>query len=176
MKLQDTATWQNLNNAFNAEARAARLYDLFAECAREEGHFSAAQLFSKTAENERAHAKIWFRQLFAQCPDAVQNLLTAAEGEHFEWTQMYSQYAEQARADGFEPLAKLFENVAGIERTHEQTYRAEAETLENGSSFQSPQPVIWKCAVCGYEADGMMPPQVCPVCGHGMEHYSQKNR
>ncbi len=174
MELKDTMSRQNLNQAFNAEARVTVLYSLYAECAKAAGQIGAARLFSKTAENERAHAKIWFRQLFESCPEAVGNLLSAAEGEHFEWTQMYNEYAEQARRDGFEPLAQLFDKVATIERTHEQAYRAEADAIRNGTAHKRSQPTEWQCEVCGYIYDGMEAPLVCPVCGHAQGYYVEK--
>lgn len=174
MELKDTKSWQNLNQAFNAEARVTVLYNLYAECAEAAGQVGAARLFRKAAENERAHAKVWFRQLYSQCPEAVQNLLSAAEGEHFEWTQMYNEYAEQARKDGFEPLAQRFEMVAAIERSHEQAYRAEAEAIQSGTAYKRAQPTQWQCEVCGYVYDGMEAPLVCPVCGHPQGYYVEK--
>ena len=174
MALKDTQSWQNLNQAFNAESRVTVLYGLYAECAKAAGQVEAARLFEKTAENERAHAKVWFRQLFEACPEAVGNLLSAADGEHFEWTQMYNEYARQARQDGYEPLAQLFDKVATIERSHEQAYRAAADAIQNGTAHKRSQPVQWQCEVCGYIYDGMEAPLVCPVCGHPQGYYVEK--
>ena len=160
-----------LNNAFNAEARAYVLYRLYAEEARREGDFTAGQLFDNTARNELAHARLWFELLHDGMPGTEENLLTAAESERFETTQMYNLYADAARAEGFDSAAALFDLVAATEKTHEQAYEKRRGELLNGTERRRPQPADWICQNCGHHHQGEAAPEICPVCRLGSGYF-----
>lgn len=173
-KLEGTETERNLHTALSAESQAYLRYKWFESQAKKDGYVTVAQLFSKTAENEKEHAEIWFRFLGGWGATG-QNLLVAADGEHFEWATMYDEFARTARDEGLETIAELFERVAGIEREHEKNYRGSAEQLQNGTAFSSEsESTQWICINCGYVVTGKQPPAVCPVCSHPQGWFARK--
>ena len=171
MELIGTQTRQNLENALNAEARANVLYRLYADQARKEGDYTAGQLFDKTAHNELAHAALWYEILHGGNPGTRENLRAAIDSERFEAQHMYSQYAEAARAEGFDNIANLFDWVAATERTHENAYAGRLGELENGREYSRPGSVDWICQNCGHHQPGTAAPEYCPVCRHGQGYF-----
>ena len=173
MDLQKSKTWENLNNAMNAEARVCFLYKVYADKARKEGKNDVAMSFENVIRNEMAHAKIWYNFLYANAPDSVENLTSAAKGENFEWTQMYANYAETARQEGFGNIARLFQMVASVERTHEEEYDRCLGMIQAGTAFHSDQEIVWVCTNCGYQHTGTDAPAVCPLCSHPQSYYQR---
>lgn len=157
--------------AFAGESQARNKYTYYASKAKKEGYEQIAALFLETADNEKEHAKIWFKLLHDGVPDTATNLKDAASGEHFEWTDMYAGFAKDAREEGFLELARLFEEVAEIEKTHEQRYLKLLENVENGLVFSKDGDTVWKCANCGHIYIGKSAPQVCPVCDHPQAYF-----
>lgn len=170
MKYKGTKTEQNLITAFAGESQARNKYTYFSSVAKKEGYEQIAEIFLKTAENEREHAKLWFKAL-DQLGDTAQNLLHAAEGEHYEWTDMYSTFADDADAEGFHELAAQFRAVAAIEKTHEERYRKLLDNVEMKAVFEKAEEAIWECRNCGHLVMGKKSPQVCPVCLHGQSYF-----
>ncbi|ODU54742.1 MAG: rubrerythrin [Clostridium sp. SCN 57-10] len=170
MKYKGTKTEQNLITAFAGESQARNKYTYFSSVAKKEGYEQIAEIFLKTAENEREHAKLWFKAL-DQLGDTAQNLLHAAEGEHYEWTDMYSTFADDADAEGFHELAAQFRAVAAIEKTHEERYRKLLDNVEMKAVFEKAEEAIWECRNCGHLVMGKKAPQVCPVCLHGQSYF-----
>lgn len=168
--LKGTQTEQNLNNAFAGESMARNKYTYFASVARKEGYVQIAKFFEETAENERAHAKIWFK-LLKGIGDSAQNLQSCVDGEHYEWTDMYVGFAETAKAEGFPEVAKLFEGVAAIEKQHEERYQRLLDNLKGGAVFKKDGQNQWICSVCGHVHVGDEAPKACPVCGHPQAHF-----
>lgn len=165
-KLAGTRTEQNLHTALSAESQAYLRYKWFESQAKKDGYEAIAQLFARTAENEKEHAEIWFRHL-GGWSTTERNLNVAADGEHFEWATMYDEFAATAREEGMESIAELFGRVADIEREHEKNYRTEMTALQNGTVFASDsEKTRWICLNCGHIAEGKQPPSVCPVCSH----------
>lgn len=171
MELTGSRTQENLNNAFNAEARANALYRLWADRARKEGDYVTGQLFEKTARNELAHANVWYEILNPALPGAADALQQAVDSERFEWTQMYADYARTARDEGFENIARLFDMVGATEKTHEEAYGGRRTALVNGSAHGRPQSVDWICQSCGHHQPGAAAPEFCPVCRHGQGYF-----
>ena len=171
MHLDGSKTRENLNNAFNAEARANALYRLWADIARQAGDYVTGQLFEKTARNELAHAKVWYDLLNSVEPGTTQTLRLALDSERFEWTQMYADYAATARAEGFEDIARLFEGVGATEQTHETAFSDRLTALLDGSAHCAARPVDWICQSCGHHQQGTTAPEVCPVCRHGQGYF-----
>jgi rubrerythrin len=165
-----TKTEQNLQAAFAGESQARNKYTYFASKAKKEGYVQIANLFLETADNEKEHAKIWFK-LLGGIGTTAENLLAAAEGENFEWTDMYAQFAKDAREEGFEDIAKLFDGVAAIEKEHEARYRKLLENLQGGLVFSKDGDAIWQCANCGHIVVGKQAPEVCPVCAHPQAYF-----
>lgn len=167
MDLKGSKTEKNLMEAFAGESQARNKYDYYAGQARKDGYQQIANLFEETAGNERMHAKIWFKYLMGgEIPKTEANLVDAAAGEHFEWTDMYARMAEEAREEGFIEIAKKFEMVAAIEKEHEERYKKLLENIEGGLVFSRDGDTIWKCLECGHIVIGKNPPKVCPVCAH----------
>ena len=167
MDLKGSKTERNLMEAFAGESQARNKYDYYAGQARKDGYQQIANLFEETAGNERMHAKIWFKYLMGgEIPKTEANLVDAAAGEHFEWTDMYARMAEEAREEGFIEIAKKFEMVAAIEKEHEERYKKLLENIEGGLVFSRDGDTIWKCLECGHIVIGKNPPKVCPVCAH----------
>ena len=165
MELKGTKTEKNLQAAFAGESQARNKYTYFASVAKKEGYEQIAELFLKTAENEKEHAKLWFKEL-GGLGDTAANLLSAAEGENYEWTDMYDTFAKEAEEEGFTALAYKFRAVAAIEKAHEERYRALLNNVETKAVFEKSSVTVWECRNCGHIVVGMKAPKVCPVCAH----------
>lgn len=173
MELKGSKTEANLWKAFAGESMARNKYTYFASKAKKEGYEQIAALFTETADNEKEHAKLWFKML-GGIGDTPANLLAAAAGENEEWTSMYKEMAETAKEEGFDRLAELFEGVGEIEKEHEERYRALLRNLENGAVFHRDGKYIWKCRNCGHIHIGDEAPAVCPVCAHPQAYFELK--
>ena len=163
--LKGTKTEQNLMTAFAGESQARNKYTYFASVAKKEGYEQIAAIFLQTAENEKEHAKLWFKHL-GGLGTTAQNLLAAAEGENYEWTDMYDTFAKEAEEEGFTALAFQFRAVAAIERAHEERYRALLNNVEMQKVFEKSDETMWECRNCGHLVMGKKAPAVCPVCAH----------
>ncbi|MEA4853822.1 MAG: rubrerythrin family protein [Christensenella sp.] len=173
--LKGTKTEANLQAAFAGESQARNKYTYYASKARKEGYNQIAEIFEETAGNEKEHAKIWFKILHGdEIPDTVTNLKDAAAGENYEWTDMYATFAKEAKEEGFDRIAFLFELVAKIEKEHEERYRRLAENLQDGMVFSRDGDAIWQCANCGHIVIGPKAPQKCPVCAHPQAYFQIK--
>ncbi len=166
MNLKGTKTEANLWAAFAGESQARNKYTYYASKARSEGYQQIAAIFEETANNEKEHAKIWFKLLMDGIPSTEENLKDAANGENYEWTEMYAEFAKTAREEGFEKIAVLFEKVAEIEKEHEKRYLKLLENLKEGKVFARETKQVWKCRNCGHIHEGEKAPEVCPVCDH----------
>lgn len=176
MELKGSKTEQNLKNAFAGESQARNKYTYFASQAKKDGYEQIASIFLETAENEKEHAKLWFKLLNGGAvPTTTENLKDAANGENFEWTDMYADYAKTAREEGFDHIAFLFEEVGKIEKEHEARYLKLLENIENGLVFSKEGDKIWKCRNCGHIVIGKSAPDVCPVCNHPQSYFEIKN-
>lgn len=169
-ELKGTMTERNLQNAFAGESQARNKYTYFSSVAKKEGYEQIAALFLETAENEKEHAKIWLKKL-SGISNTVDNLKAAASGENGEWTDMYPKMAAEAREEGFEDIAQLFEGVARIEKEHEERYKRLLEDLEQGKVFKKDGKVYWKCRNCGHIHVGIEAPETCPVCAHPKAYF-----
>ena len=170
--LKGTKTEANLMAAFAGESQARNKYTYYASKAKKDGYERIAELFTETANNEKEHAKIWFKLLHdGNVPDTVANLKDAAEGENYEWTDMYKSFAEDAKAEGFDHIAYLFEQVAAIEKEHEERYRKLLANIEEGIVFSRDGDMVWICRNCGHIHDGKEAPEVCPVCAHPKAYF-----
>lgn len=175
MELKGSRTEANLAAAFAGETQARSKYTYYASKAKKDGYEQIAALFLETAENEKEHAKIWFKLLHGgQIPDTETNLKDAAAGENYEWTDMYATFAKEAREEGFDHIAFLFEQVAAIEKEHEQRYLKLLENVENGLVFSREGDTIWKCRNCGHIVVGKTAPDICPVCAHPKAYFEIK--
>ncbi len=172
--LKGSKTEANLLAAFAGESQARNKYTYYASKAKKEGYVQIASLFEETANNEKEHAKIWFKLLHDGVADTLTNLEDAAAGEHYEWTDMYDSFAKDAREEGFTRIAFLFEEVAKIEKEHEERYRKLIENIEGGLVFSRDGDTVWQCSVCGHIVIGKTAPQVCPVCEHPQAHFQIK--
>ena len=162
-----TKTEKNLMEAFAGESQARNKYTYFASKAKKDGYEQIAQIFLETADNEKEHAKIWFKLLNdGDIPSTTENLQSAADGENYEWTDMYDKMAEEAREEGFNDVAFLFEAVGKIEKEHEARFKKLLENVENGLVFSKDGDRIWKCRNCGHIVIGNQAPEICPVCKH----------
>ncbi len=170
MELKGTKTEKNLQAAFAGESQARNKYTYFASVAKKEGYEQIAELFLKTAENEKEHAKMWFKEL-GELGDTAANLLAAAEGENYEWTDMYATFADEAEEEGFTALAAKFRAVAAIEKSHEERYRALLNNVETKTVFEKSSVTVWECRNCGHIIVGMKAPNVCPVCVHPQSYF-----
>ncbi|MDD3654006.1 MAG: rubrerythrin family protein [Desulfotomaculaceae bacterium] len=169
-ELKGTKTEKNLMEAFAGESQARNKYTYFASAAKKEGYEQIAALFLETAENEKEHAKIWLKKLNG-IGNTIDNLKEAASGENGEWTVMYPKMAAEAREEGFEDLAQLFEGVAKIEKEHEERFKQLLKNLEQGAVFKKDGKVFWKCRNCGYIHEGTEAPDECPVCAHPKAYF-----
>ena len=160
--------------AFAGESQARNKYTYFASKAKKEGYEQIAAIFQDPADNEKEHAKIWFKLLNDGVPSTKENLKAAAAGENYEWTDMYDRFAKEAAEEGFDNIAKLFEGVAKIEKEHEERYKKLLENLENGLVFSKDGDKIWKCRNCGHICIGKEAPEVCPVCAHPKAYFEVK--
>lgn len=174
MDLKGTKTEANLAAAFAGESQARNKYTYYASKAKKDGYEQIAQLFLETAENEKEHAKLWFKLLNGGIGTTEENLLDAAEGENYEWTDMYAQMAADAREEGFDQIARMFEGVAAIEKTHEERYRKLLANIEGGLVFSRDGDMIWECGNCGHIHIGKNAPKVCPVCAHPQAYFKLK--
>ena len=167
MELKGSRTEANLMAAFAGESQARNKYTYYASKARKEGYEQIAAIFEETANNEKEHAKMWFKELHGgDIPTTAENLLDAAEGENYEWTDMYAEFAKVAHEEGFERIAYLFEGVAAIEKEHEERYRKLLKNVEDKLVFSKDGEAIWICRNCGHVVVGKEAPKVCPVCAH----------
>ena len=169
-KYAGTKTEKNLWEAFAGESQARNKYTYFASKAKKEGYEQIAALFLKTAENEKEHAKLWFKEL-GELGTTEENLLHAAEGENFEWTDMYERMAREAEEEGFPELAAKFRGVAAIEKAHEERYRALLNNVETAQVFAKSEVKVWECRNCGHLVVGTQAPEVCPVCNHPQAYF-----
>ena len=170
-KYSGTQTEKNLLAAFAGESQARNKYTYFASKAKKEGFEQIADLFTKTADNEKEHAKMWFKLLNGGIGTTAENLKAAADGENYEWTDMYAEFAKVAREEGFEAIAKQFEGVAAIEKHHEERYRKLLKNVEDKLVFSSDGDAIWQCRNCGHIVVGKEAPNVCPVCAHPQSYF-----
>ena len=174
-ELKGTKTEANLMTAFAGESQARNKYTYYASKAKKEGYVQIANLFEETAANEKEHAKIWFKLLHGgEVPTTAENLLDAANGENYEWTDMYANMAKDAHEEGFTEIAILFEKVAAIEKTHEERYRKLLSNVENGLVFSREGDMIWECSNCGHIVIGKKAPELCPVCKHPKAYFQLK--
>ena len=169
-KYAGTKTEKNLWEAFAGESQARNKYTYFASVAKKAGFEQIAELFLKTAENEKEHAKLWFKEL-GELGDTAENLLHAAEGENFEWTDMYDRMAKEAEEEGFKELAGKFRGVAAIEKSHEDRYRALLNNVETQKVFEKCEVQVWECRNCGHIVVGTKAPELCPVCAHPKSYF-----
>lgn len=176
MKLKGTQTEKNLWTAFAGESQARNKYDYFASKAKKEGYEQISAIFSETALNEKEHAKLWFKALEELNGNTLDNLKTAASGEHEEWTNMYREFAEVAKKEGFDELAKTLEGVATVEKTHEERYLALAKNIEDGAVFNKGTVKAWHCRNCGKIVFAEEAPDVCPVCDHPKAYFELEAR
>ena len=169
-KYSGTKTEQNLRAAFSGESEARNKYTFFASKAKKEGYEQIAALFLKTADNEKEHAKLWFKGLNG-IGDTAENLLNAAEGENYEWTDMYEGFAKTAEEEGFRELAQKFRLVGAIEKHHEERYRALLHNVEAAEVFAKSEVRVWECRNCGHIVVGMSAPEICPTCAHPQSYF-----
>ena len=175
MELKGSKTEKNLMAAFAGESQAHTKYLYYASKAKKDGFVQMANLFTETALNEKEHAKIWFKLLHeGEVPDTMTNLKDAAEGENYEWTDMYATFAKEAEQEGFTRIAKLFEMVAKIEKEHEERYLKLLANVKDGVVFSKDGDVIWKCRNCGHIVIGKAAPELCPVCAHPKAYFEVK--
>jgi len=173
--LKGTKTEQNLAEAFAGESQARNKYTYFASRAKKDGYEQVAAIFDETAGNEKEHAKIWYKLLCGgEVPGTAENLKAAAAGEHGEWTDMYKRMAAEAREEGFDDIAFLFDSVGAIEKEHEERYLKLLGSIEDGSIFSKNEKTVWICRNCGYIADNENAPHKCPVCNHPQAYFEQR--
>ena len=175
MELKGSKTEKNLMEAFAGESQARNKYTYYASKAKKDGFVQISKIFEETADNEKEHAKIWFKYLHGgSVPDTIENLNDAANGENFEWTDMYARMAREAREEGFEEIALKFEMVGQIEKEHEERYRKLLANIEGGLVFSREGDCIWQCSNCGHIVIGPKAPEVCPVCDHPQSYFQLK--
>ena len=174
MELKGSKTEANLQAAFAGESMATNKYTYFASKAKKDGYQQIAAIFEETAANEREHAKMWYKLINGGIDSTLENLGHAAEGENYEWTDMYSEFAKVAGEEGFEQIAALFEGVAAIEKEHEERYRRLITNIEQGVVFSKDGDTIWQCRNCGHICIGKEAPEVCPVCAHPQSYFQVK--
>lgn len=172
MELKGSKTEQNLMTAFAGESQAHTKYAYYASQAKKDGYVQIQNIFLETSKNEAEHAKLWFKALHdGKIPDTLTNLADAADGENYEWTDMYAEFAATAREEGFANLAELFDGVGAVEKEHEARYRKLIERINNGEVFKRGDVVAWKCNNCGHIHIGTTAPEICPVCAHPQAHF-----
>ena len=176
MELKGSKTEKNLMEAFAGESQARNKYTYFASQAKKDGFVQISKIFEETANNEKEHAKLWFKYLNGGAvKSTIENLEDAANGENYEWTNMYAQFAKEAKEEGFDELAILFEAVGKIEKAHEERYRKLLESVKNQKVFNRQTKIVWECANCGHLHIGETAPQLCPVCKHPQSYFFEKN-
>ena len=175
MELKGSKTEQNLMNAFAGESQARNKYTFFASKAKKDGFEQVAGIFEETANNEKEHAKIWFKLLNGgEIPTTVENLTAAAEGENYEWTDMYATFAKEAKEEGFDHIAFLFDEVGKIEKEHEERYLKLLDNIKSMKVFEKEDQVVWICRNCGHIHFGNEAPKVCPVCAHPQSYFEMR--
>ncbi|MBQ1862416.1 MAG: rubrerythrin family protein [Clostridia bacterium] len=174
MELKGSKTEKNLETAFAGESQACVKYQYYSSQAKKDGYVQISNIFAETSANEKEHAKLWYKLLNGGVASTDKNLLAAAQGENFEWTNMYAEFAKTAREEGFEDIAKLFDGVAAIEKEHETRYLKLLENIKSGKAFKKPVMTVWKCANCGHIHYGEAAPEVCPVCNHPQAYFEVK--
>ena len=175
MELKGSKTEQNLMTAFAGESQARNKYTYFASKAKKEGYEQIAAIFQETSDNEKEHAKMWFKLLNGgEIGTTAENLKAAADGENYEWTDMYAEFAKIAKEEGFDHIAYLFEEVGKIEKEHEERYLKLLENVKDGKVFEAGEVKIWKCRNCGHIVVGTSAPEVCPVCSHPKAYFEIK--
>jgi len=175
INLKGSKTEANLQTAFAGESQARNKYSYYASKARKDGYVQVANIFEETADNEKEHAKLWFKFLHdGDVPDTISNLEDAASGEKYEWTTMYAEFARTAREEGFNELASLFEQVGSVEKEHEERYRALLANIKDGKVFVREDSKVWHCLNCGKTITGKQAPDVCPVCAHPKSYFQIK--
>ncbi|MBQ8892283.1 MAG: rubrerythrin family protein [Bacilli bacterium] len=175
MELKGSKTYENLLAAFAGESQARNKYTYFASKAKKDGYEQIAAIFEETANQEKEHAKMWFKELHGgSVPETLDNLKDAADGENYEWTDMYSEFARIAEEEGFTAIAKKFRGVAEIEKMHEERYRKLINNIEEGLVFSRDGDTIWQCRNCGHIVIGKEAPKVCPVCAHPQSYFEIK--
>ena len=175
MELKGTKTEKNLMEAFAGESQARNKYTYFASKAKKDGYEQIAAIFEETANNEKEHAKMWFKELNGgEVPSTIENLKAAADGENYEWTDMYDEFAKVAKEEGFDHIAFLFEGVAKIEKEHEARFRSLLKSVEDKVVFSSDEDAIWICRNCGHIVVGKYAPEVCPICAHPQSYFERK--
>lgn len=175
MELKGSKTEANLRTAFAGESEARNKYTYYASKAKKDGYVQIASIFEETAANEKEHAKMWFKLLHGgEIPSTMENLEDAAAGENYEWTDMYATFAKEAREEGFNRIAYLFEQVGEIEKEHEARYRKLIANIEGGLVFSREGDCIWQCSNCGHIVIGKKAPEVCPVCAHPQSYFQIK--
>ncbi len=173
MELKGSKTERNLMEAFAGESQARNKYSYFASAAKKEGYEQIAAIFEETAQNEKEHAKLWFKAL-GELGTTAENLAAAAAGENYEWTDMYDRFAKEAEEEGFVALAAQFRGVAKIEKSHEERYRALLSNVELNKVFEKTEEIMWVCRNCGHLVMGKKAPKVCPVCAHPQSYFEIK--
>ena len=171
MNIKGTKTEKNLETAFAGESQAHTKYQYYSSQAKKDGYVQISNIFTETALNEKEHAKLWYKLLHDGVGSTAVNLRLAAEGENYEWTEMYAQFAKDARAEGFAEIAEMFDGVAGVEKEHEGRYLALLGNLENGKVFEKDGVIVWKCLNCGHIHVGEKAPELCPVCKHPQAYF-----
>ena len=175
MELKGSRTEANLMTAFAGESQARNKYTYYASKAKKDGYVQIAQIFEETANNEKEHAKIWFKLLHdGGIPTTIENLKDAAEGENYEWTELYAEFAVGAKEEGFDHIAALFEMVAKIEKEHEERYNKLLANIEGGVVFSKDNDIVWICSNCGHIHIGKKAPELCPVCAHPQAYFMEK--
>lgn len=176
MELKDSKTYQNLMTAFAGESQARNKYTYFASAAKKEGYEQIAAIFEETANNEKEHAKMWFKLLNGGAvPSTKENLKTAAEGENYEWTDMYDSFAKEAEEEGFKEIANKFRLVAAIEKEHEERYLKLLNNIASERVFDKEDTTVWVCRNCGYVHVGKTAPKVCPACNHPQAYFEMRS-
>lgn len=172
MELKGSKTEKNLLEAFAGESMARNKYTFFASKAKKDGYVEISKIFEETANNEKEHAKLWFKELNGgKIDDTYQNLITAAEGEHYEWTDMYKRMADEAEAEGFNEIAARFRGVANIEKEHDERYSKLASLVKEGKVFNKDKETVWRCSNCGCVVISKNAPEICPVCNHPQAYF-----
>ncbi|MFR6055468.1 MAG: rubrerythrin [Eubacteriales bacterium] len=174
MELKGSKTEANLWTAFSGESQARNKYTYYASKAKKDGYEQIAKIFEDTANNEKEHAKLWFKILKGGIGDTMDNLADAAAGENYEWTEMYADFAKVADEEGFSDIARLFRGVAAIEKTHEERYKKLLSNIKEGIVFSREGDTIWECANCGHIHIGKKAPEICPVCAHPQAYFKIK--
>lgn len=174
MELKGSRTEANLMAAFAGESQARNKYTYYANKAKADGYVQIGEIFEVTANNEKEHAAIWFKLLHGGMPGTLENLRDSAANENFEWTDMYAKFAREAKEEGFDHIASLFEQVGAVEKEHEERYRKLIKNIEGGLVFSKDGDTIWECINCGHVVIGKKAPEVCPVCAHPQGYFKEK--